>query len=161
MVEKILGSLGLSFLAKLVAKVLGGIDSETAQKAAEALQKVDGEIDSGDISFEQVKEANRHLETIAASDAIALKTINDSIQAEIASQDTYVRRMRPTFGYVMAVTWAAQMLAVAYIVVFDTGKASIVINAIESLSAIWAMGLSVLGVYVYKRSEDKKRSLGF
>jgi hypothetical protein len=25
-----------------------------------------------------------------------------------------------------------------------------------SLSAIWAMGLSVLGIYVYKRSEEKK-----
>ena len=26
----------------------------------------------------------------------------------------------------------------------------------SSLSAIWAVGLSVLGIYVYKRSEDKK-----
>ncbi len=26
----------------------------------------------------------------------------------------------------------------------------------ESLGTIWAVGLSVLGIYVYKRSEDKK-----
>ena len=64
--------------------------------------------------------------------------------------------MRPTFGYLMAFTWAAQMSAVAYIMVFETDKASVVIEAVESLSAIWAVGLSVLGIYVYKRSEDKK-----
>jgi biotin transporter BioY len=64
--------------------------------------------------------------------------------------------MRPTFGYLMALTWAAQMFGVVYIMIFETDKASIVIEAVESLSAIWAVGLSVLGVYVYKRSEDKK-----
>lgn len=69
----------------------------------------------------------------------------------------YVRRMRPTFGYLMALTWAAQMLALAYVVVFDTGQASLVIEAMESLGTIWTVGLSVLGIYVYKRSEEKKK----
>jgi hypothetical protein len=64
--------------------------------------------------------------------------------------------MRPTFGYLMALTWAAQMFAIAFIMVFETEKASLVIQAVESLSGIWAVGLSVLGIYVYKRSEDKK-----
>jgi hypothetical protein len=64
--------------------------------------------------------------------------------------------MRPTFGYLIAITWAAQMLALAYVIVFETSKASIVIEAMESLGTIWAVGLSVLGIYVYKRSEDKK-----
>lgn len=65
--------------------------------------------------------------------------------------------MRPTFGYLIAVTWAAQMLALAYVIVFETGKASLVIEAMESLGTIWAVGLSVLGIYVYKRSEEKKQ----
>ena len=64
--------------------------------------------------------------------------------------------MRPTFGYLMAVTWAAQMLALAYVIVFETENAGFVLNAMSSLSAIWAIGLSVLGIYVYKRSEEKK-----
>ena len=64
--------------------------------------------------------------------------------------------MRPTFGYMMALTWAAQMLAVAYVIVFDTAKSGLVLSAMSSLSAIWAVGLSVLGIYVYRRSEDKK-----
>ena len=28
--------------------------------------------------------------------------------------------------------------------------------AVQSLSMIWTVGLSVLGIYVYKRSEEKK-----
>jgi hypothetical protein len=35
-----------------------------------------------------------------------------------------------------------------------------VIGAMNSLSMIWTVGLSVLGVYVYKRSEEKKASSG-
>lgn len=50
------------------------------------------------------------------------------------------------------------MLALAWVIIFETEKASIVINAMESLGTIWAVGLSVLGIYVYKRSEDKKIS---
>ncbi len=64
--------------------------------------------------------------------------------------------MRPTFGYLMALTWAAQMFGIAYVIVFDTARAGVVMGAMSSLSAIWAVGLSVLGIYVYKRSEDKK-----
>ena len=64
--------------------------------------------------------------------------------------------MRPTFGYLMAGTWAAQMFGLAYVVVFHTEKAANLMHGMASLSTIWAVGLSVLGVYVYKRSEDKK-----
>jgi biotin transporter BioY len=68
--------------------------------------------------------------------------------------------MRPTFGYLMAITWTAQMLGAAYVIVFDTEKAGMILNAMSSLSAIWAVGLSVLGIYVYKRSEEKKAGSG-
>jgi biotin transporter BioY len=64
--------------------------------------------------------------------------------------------MRPTFGYIIAMTWAAQMFAIAYVIVFETNQAALVIEAVQSLGTIWAVGLSVLGIYVYKRSEEKK-----
>ena len=159
MLETIVGKLGLSFLTRTLSRVLGTIDNDMAQNAARVLENVENEIAKGAITIDQIKEANRHIETLAAQDGEALKTINQSLQAEVASVDPYVRRIRPTFGYLMALTWAAQMFAVAYIMVFETDKASLVIEAIESLSAIWAVGLSVLGIYVYKRSEDKKTSL--
>jgi len=156
MLETLLGKLGLSFLTTTLSKVLSKIDNDFAKNAAAALDDVEAQIAKGAISIDEMKEANRHIEELAIQDTQKLTEINTSLRAEILSQDKYVRRMRPTFGYLMAATWAAQMFGVAYIMVFETDKASIVINAIESLSAIWAVGLSVLGIYVYKRSEDKK-----
>ncbi len=70
--------------------------------------------------------------------------------------ETFTKLMRPTFGYIVAVSWGVQMLAVAFVILFKTGQAAEVINAMGSLSTTWAVGLSVLGVYVYKRSEEKK-----
>lgn len=156
MLETILGKLGITFLTKTLSRVLGSLDNDIAKNAAKALQDVETQIANGAITIDQIKEANRHIEVMSAKDSEALKTVNESLRVEIASTDQYVRRMRPTFGYLMAFTWAAQMFAVAYIMVFETDKASTVIDAVESLSAIWAVGLSVLGIYVYKRSEDKK-----
>jgi DNA-directed RNA polymerase subunit F len=156
MLETILSKLGLPFLISSVAKALGGIDNPVAKTAAESLSKVEKAIANGTITIEQTKEAHRHIEAMARVDAESLKEINHSLRAEIESQDPYVRRMRPTFGYLMAFTWTLQMSALAYIMVFEIAQASLVIEAVESLSAIWAVALSVLGIYVYKRSEDKK-----
>ena len=39
---------------------------------------------------------------------------------------------------------------------FRTAQAPAVFGAMNSLSVIWTVGLSVLGVYVYKRSEEKR-----
>ena len=48
------------------------------------------------------------------------------------------------------------MLAVAYVILFKTAEAAAVITAMQSLSTTWAVGLSVLGVYVYRRRTEKK-----
>lgn len=156
MLETILSKLGLSFLMTTLSKALSTIDNDVAKQASEILNDVETQIAKGEITVDEMKEANRHLEEMTTIDGVALAEINQSLRAEILSQDKYVRRMRPTFGYLMAMTWAAQMFGVAYIMVFETDKASVVIEAVESLSAMWAVGLSVLGIYVYKRSEDKK-----
>lgn len=152
----ILASVGVPVLINALSETLKTIQNPLTQGAAKALEAVDGAIQNGQITNEQVAEANRHAERMAELQTQSQGEVNQSLRAEIASSDAYVRRMRPTFGYIMAVTWGAQMLAIAYVVVFETNKAFMVLNAMESLSAIWAMGLSVLGIYVYKRSEEKK-----
>lgn len=156
MLETLLVKLGLPFLISTISTALGKLDHEVAKNASDSLKKVEDAISAGNITIEQASEANRHVEELIRMETEKLREINVSLRAEVESNDPYVRRMRPTFGYLMALTWAAQMFAVAFIMVFETDKASLVIQAIESLSAIWAVGLSVLGVYVYKRSEDKK-----
>jgi len=163
MVPALLAKIGIPVLARILGSSLRRIDDPAAKGAAKALDILDNALTTGRISPEQMAEANRHTEKMAEvrfkEFEVSLSEINKSLRAEIASQDVYVRRMRPTFGYLMAFTWAAQMFALAYVIVFQTNKAHLVLQAMESLGTIWAVGLSVLGIYVYKRSEDKKLGL--
>lgn len=160
MLETILARIGLPILVTFVSEALKEIDTPVTRGAAKALDQVDEALKAGAISVENLEEANRHIESLAQLKSEELRTslaeVNQTIRAEIVSEDKYVRRMRPTFGYLMALTWAAQMLGIAYVIIFDTQRAASILTAMASLSAIWGIGLSVLGIYVYKRSEDKK-----
>jgi hypothetical protein len=162
MLQILLGKIGLPVLIAVLAEALESVDMPVTKGAAAALGKVDEAIRAGQISEEQIAEAHRHAEEMAKlqreENTASLSAINETMRAETTSSDAYVRRMRPTFGYFMAITWAAQMLGLAYIIVFETEKSVYVLNAMGSLSMIWAVGLSVLGIYVYKRSEEKKIS---
>lgn len=159
MTSPLLLQLGLPVLAEIIGGALKQVDHPAAQGAAATLGKLGDIISAGRITPEQLAEANRHAEKLAemkmSEQQMAYQEINESLRAEVASSDTYVRRMRPTFGYLMAFTWAAQMFAIAYVIVFKTSESSVVLQAMESLGMIWGIGLSVLGVYVYKRSEEK------
>ncbi len=160
MISTVLGKIGLPILIEFVAQALGRVDHPVASSAKKALEEVEAALAGGLISNEQMAEANRHAEEMARINMqqyeASLSEINQSLRAEIASNDIYVRRMRPTFGYLMAATWAAQMFGIAYVIIFKTETAAYVMTGMSALSTIWAVGLSVLGIYVYKRSEDKK-----
>ena len=160
MISSLLAKVGLPVLVAIVGGALGAIDNPVAKTASQALERVDEALKAGQITPEQLEEANRHTEKMAEMEMenyqATLSEINQSLRAEVASDDKYVRRMRPTFGYLMAFTWAAQMFGIAYVIMFETDKAGVVMAAMGNLSAIWAVGLSVLGIYVYRRSDDKK-----
>lgn len=151
---------GLPAIIKGLAEGLKNVNTPVAQGASGALGALFDAFGKGDISPEQMAELNRHIEKMQEMESTERQSsttqINESLRAEVASSDPYVRRMRPTFGYIIAVTWAAQMMAIAYVIVFETTQAALVIQAVESLGTIWAVGLSVLGIYVYKRSEEKR-----
>lgn len=159
MISAALSQAGLPVLVSIAGAVLGALDNPSAKAASEALGKVQDVMASGGISAAQLEEANRHTEKMAQMEMEGyqsnLSEVNQSLRAEVASGDVFVRRMRPTFGYLMAFTWAAQMFGIAYVIIFDTDKAGVVMAAMGNLSAIWAVGLSVLGIYVYKRSDEK------
>lgn len=88
-----------------------------------------------------------------------LAEINQTIRVEAQSGDPYVRRMRPTFGYAMALTWATQMAAISWVIISDPANAGAVIAAMASLSTIWSVALAVLGVYSYGRTQEKKQAM--
>lgn len=154
---------GLPALIKGLADGLKNVNTPVAQGASGALGALLDAFGKGEISSEQLTEINRHVEKMnemeAAERQTSIQQINESLRAEVASTDPYVRRMRPTFGYIIALTWAAQMFAIAYVMVFETTQAALVIEAVQSLGTIWGIGLSVLGIYVYKRSEEKREEI--
>ena len=160
MTAPLLLQFGLPILSEIVGSALKQVNHPAAQGAAASLGKLNELLTTGRITPEQLTEANRHAEKLAemkmTEQQAAYEQVNESLRTEVASSDAYVRRMRPTFGYLMAFTWAAQMFAIAYVIVFRTSESSMVLQAMESLGMIWGIGLSVLGVYVYKRSEEKK-----
>ena len=160
MLPALLAQIGLPLLVKAVGGALSGSDNAVAKAAGSALSDLDAEIETGRLTGSDLAEANRHLEAMAAqaaeTDRAWLDQVNQTIRTEVASDDAYVRRMRPTFGYIMAITWAAQMGAVAYIVAVEPDKAGTVLNGLSALGTIWTVGLSVLGIYVYRRSSEKQ-----
>ncbi|CAK0739988.1 Ribokinase [uncultured Gammaproteobacteria bacterium] len=164
MLPMILAQVGLPLLVRAAGAALGTIDSPLATGAAQALSKVESAFGDGSIPPEAVTDANRHIERMAewesADYQTAVREINQTMRAEAASGDAYVRRMRPTFGYIMALTWLVQMGALAWVIVANPGQAGGVINAMSSLATIWTVGLSVLGIYVYQRSTEKKLAGG-
>lgn len=160
----LIAKVGLPVLVEVLGGALSRIDNPVAKTAAKTLEHTQDVLARGDISPEQAAEANRHIERMAelnaTHEANTITQVNESLRAEVASTDPYVRRMRPTFGYLMAITWSVQMCAIAYVIVFETKEAHLVIAAVESLSTIWAVALSVLGIYVFKRSEEKNGGAG-
>ncbi len=163
MIGKVVAGLGLPVLVRAVRRALGKLDHPVAEGAAAAMGDVEELLAMGAISDDRIAEANRHIEAMAELESAdlreAIREVNLSLRAEIASSDPYVRRMRPTFGYIIAVTWAGQMGAIAWTILDDPAAAGPVINAMAALSTIWTVGLSVLGIYVYKRSQEKTAGL--
>lgn len=159
MISALLSQIGLPVLVAIVGGVLGEINNPTVKTASKALAKVDEALKSGGISPEQLAEANRHTEKMATLEIeqaqASLSEVNKSLRAEVASEDKYVRRMRPTFGYLMAFICAAQMFGIAYVIIFDTDKEGVVMAAMGNLSATWAVAFGARH-YVYKRSADKQ-----
>lgn len=164
MIPAVLAQVGLPLLVKWVGAALAGIDNPAAKGAARALDEVGAAFTATRVDPAQLAEANRHLEAMAAADGAdyraALAEVNATARIEAQSEDPYVRRMRPTFGYVMALTWALQMAAVAWAIVVEPKDAGRIVEALGALSLMWSVGLSVLGVYVYKRSADKALGAG-
>ncbi len=159
MLPAILAQLGLPLLLRAATWGLDKLDSPVAEAASEALGAVETALGSGAIPPEQVAEANRHIEAMsrieASRESEILAEINATMRTEARSEDAYVRRWRPTFGYAVALTWSVQMGGLTYAVIATPEYAAEILAALGSLSLIWGVALSVLGINAVKRSQDK------
>lgn len=175
-------SLAATYLIPLLGDAVGSLFSDSAQPAAKAVTtavaqtaidtaaKLTGIQINDESSMQQAAKAlqadpamladyqralNEQALGAMKEETARLQIVNDTIRAEAQSNDPFVRRMRPFFGYVMAVTWGVQMGAASWVIVSHPEQAASVLNGIASTTTLWGIGLAVLGVYVYKRSQEK------
>ncbi|GLT18048.1 hypothetical protein GCM10007938_18260 [Vibrio zhanjiangensis] len=87
---------------------------------------------------------------------LAITTQAATQQAELASNDAYVRRWRPTFGYAMCLAWLLLFFGLAFSLVFHPQQAADIVNSIVALSPLFSVALAVLGISIHKRSQDKQ-----
>lgn len=109
---------------------------------------------------------------MAEEETKRLLTINETMRKELDSEDPFVRRWRPFWGYVSACCWAAQTLAIFIAVVGATiatftGKPDLgntlldgLATLLGSLTVMWSVALAVLGIQVAARSRDKAVAAG-
>lgn len=148
----------------------GGTAAKVARIASDVAQAVTGKRDNGEalkaleadpeLLLDYQRQTAQRAISLYQEETKRLQSVNETIRAEAASSDPYVRRMRPTMGYALIFSWTMTMAAVVFVIVSDPGAASAVIVALADLSIMWSVALSVLGLYVYKRSEDKKPAPG-
>lgn len=162
-------------LAQLAPSILGLFSkNETAGKAAEVVSGVARAVTgkSGDDDALAALKADPALllqyQQMVSAQAVELyqeetkrlEAVNATMRAEATSADPFVRRWRPFFGYVVALTWAVLMVAIGIVIVMSPLDAPGVIAATAQLSAMWGIALAVLGVAVHERSKDKQTAAG-
>lgn len=96
-----------------------------------------------------------HEEAWWAEATARLRDVQTTMRAETASEDPFVRRMRPAWGYSMCLAFTTQMLGVTWNIFFRPGEVPAIVAALADLTMIWSVGMSVLGLYVWKRSSEK------
>jgi uncharacterized membrane protein len=110
----------------------------------------------------------KQAEILAAERINTIQQVNLTMRSEAGSNDAFVRRWRPFFGYVVSVTWFIQITttcaAMIWSVVSETENSVQMVNVVIQMNtasmALWGLALAVLGVNVYQRSQDKKVKAG-
>ncbi|WP_431860193.1 3TM-type holin [Azospirillum sp.] len=160
-----------AFLAALVPLIpsLAGLFGDKAEKVAErvvpAVQALTGATEPA-AAVEALKAnpallldaqrlATEAMLAVEKEETERLRIINATMQNEANSKDKFVRRMRPTFGYLVALVILLQTLIIAYVAVMHPSELATTITAMSSMSSILLPALAVLGVYVYRRSGEK------
>lgn len=173
----------LAQFAPGIARWLGGDTAgDIAQKAVSVANTITG-LDSPEQAAAAIAgdpalqlEYQRAMAPIVIAELEAesrkLETVNETMRAEMASGDPYVRRWRPAWGYITAGAWLLQSLAIGGAVAGgvvatldgNSESARALLNGaadlISSLTAQWAFALAVLGVNVTSRSRDKQVAAG-
>lgn len=139
-------------VAGLVADALG------VENKPDAIQKAMESDPQAAIKLKRLQnEHRRELQRMSLeAETARLTEINKTMRAETQTDDAYVRRWRPTFGYAVCLTWVCQGLGLTYAIIAQPENAGDIIKAVGSLGMMWSVALGILGVNVSARSRDKR-----
>lgn len=160
------GPVGAGLAAvKLIASEFGGsTDANTLTAAIQADPQATIKLKK--LELDHKLELQRLL---LASEGQRIAEVNMTMRAEAAANDPYVRRWRPTIGYVVAAQLALLGASVFAVVIGammskDPAQAKALFDGLatltSSLTAIMTVELTVLGVNIAKRSQDKALAAG-
>ncbi len=155
-----LGGPAGGLVAKAIANKLGVVgDEDNMVKAITTNTK------SESVRLKQLEEEDR-------TELEAMTVVNETMRVETKSDDAFVRRWRPFFGYTVATTWALQFLTLLACFIWATwmsanngatnGKVvfDAAVDFIQASLVMWSVALPILGVSIHQRSKDKARANG-
>ena len=169
-------------LGKVIPSIVGLIKGDKAEKTATDLLDIAKDITGQSDPQEavnsitadpelQAKMSDRYVDYLISreqEESKRLESVNTTIRAEVASKDSYNARWRSTYGYCVSFTWTLFFIGFVvisgYAVIKTPTQATLIIGAlaglISSTMPLWGIALGILGVSVYKRSQDKQTSVG-
>jgi len=171
-------TLAKQYLPSLVGRLAGDNAEKVAEQIVGRAQSITGEDDPQSALASlganpelllQYKESLIDLQIAELEeDTKRLETVNETMQEEYRSTDSFVRRWRPFYGYCVALSWFVQMtmfsIALAYTIVTNPAQLPTIITALAgiftALAGLWGIALTVLGISVHQRSKDKQTAAG-
>lgn len=153
------GPAGSAIGAKVGSMVAGALGVENTPDAVAAAIQADPQALAKVAEIEarnrgELERMNLTLETEN------LKQTGETYRKEIESKDAYVRRMRPTFGYVLAFSVLAEVLTALAVVFVAPEALGLLAEVYQALSIPQAVALAALGVYFKGRSNEKLAGIG-
>ncbi|CDO60825.1 Phage protein [Candidatus Phaeomarinobacter ectocarpi] len=85
---------------------------------------------------------------------------HETIRAELANENIWKSGWRPFFGWSSGVVWLAMGLGIVYSIIFKPAEAPQIMEAVAAMTGLFGIALTVLGVNIHQRSQDKRRLLG-
>lgn len=170
------------FLPGMVRRLAGDGAGEVAEQIVHAATKATG-VSGGDAALSALRENPQAIidlqrqmmayeHALLEEETRRLQAVNETMRLEMTSGDGYVRRWRPTWGYITAAAWLIQSGAVGGAVTGavlaalngDSGAATALLRGagdlLGALTMQWGIALMVLGVNVASRSRDKQVAAG-
>lgn len=158
-----------AFVGGEVANLLGlGGDA----KPEDIAKKIDANPAMAKLALAKLNAEHEEAMAGYVSQQTQIKQTGQTMRAEIVSDDAYVRRWRPTWGYVTAAAWLLQALAILAVVIggivatlHGNGAAATTLfdgatKLVAALTVQWGLALTVLGVNSSARSKDKQVAAG-